>query len=345
MDARWSPMLCEPAEAMPEDSGLWVLEPKYDGWRALMLIEPTGVIVVGGRNNKTYTGQVPYIEDGLRLALPPNTVLDGELIHPDGWGRVQSAMTTKGGLPGLTFVCFDVLQVNGNDLRALPWENRRQVLEMIDPWPAHSYLTPTGVADEATHIRMLELDMEGSVIKLRDSTYQSGRRSSSWRKLKAIASEDCQIIGFEDGKNGRSGEVGAIVVKLPSGVTTTASGMTDKVRADMLANPDNYIGKVVEITHNGVLDSGKLRHPRFKRMRDDRSPAPPPTPAAPKKARASSPRMRNYKAMGDAKLTLCVRELENQWGDAFHRASGDANYSVDEHLSAAREAARGRGLI
>jgi hypothetical protein len=55
--------------------------------------------------------------------------------------------------------------------------------------------------------------------------------------------------------------------------------------------------------------------------------------------------MRNYKAMGDAKLTLCVRELENQWGDAFHRASGDANYSVDEHLSAAREAARGRGLI
>jgi ATP-dependent DNA ligase len=344
MDARWKPMLCTPADLMPEDSDQWVLEPKFDGWRAIVVIEPTGVTLIGGRNGKTYTGQVPYIEDGLRLALPPNTVLDGELIHPTGWGAVQSAMTTKGGGPGLTFVCFDVLQVNGNDLRGLPWENRRQVLEMVDPWPAHAYLTPTGTATAETHIKMLDLGMEGSVVKRRASIYE-GRRSPSWLKLKAIASEDCQIIGFEDGKNGRSGEVGAIVVKLDSGVTTTASGMTDDMRKDMLANPDNYLGKIVEIVHNGVLDSGKLRHPRFKRLRDDRSPVPAPQKAAPAKRRASSPRMRNYKAMGDAKLRGCVAELNGRYGDAFNRAMNDTNFSADDHLAAAREAARAKGLI
>jgi ATP-dependent DNA ligase len=342
MDARWKPMLCTPADLMPEDSDQWVLEPKFDGWRAIVVIEPTGVTLIGGRNGKTYTGQVPYIEDGLRLALPPNTVLDGELIHPTGWGAVQSAMTTKGGGPGLTFVCFDVLQVNGNDLRGLLWENRRQVLEMVDPWPAHAYLTPTGTATAETHIKMLDLGMEGSVVKRRASIYE-GRRSPSWLKLKAIASEDCEIVGFEDGKNGRSGEVGAIVVRLPSGVETTASGMTDAERTDMQANPGNWLGKVVEIVHNGVLDSGKLRHPRYKRLREDRTPVAP--PKKPPTSRRGSARMRNYKAMGDAKLRGCIAELGGQYGDAFNRAMNDTNFSADDHLAAAREAARAKGLI
>jgi ATP-dependent DNA ligase len=344
MDARWSPMLCEPADTMPDDPESWVLEPKYDGWRALMLIEPTGVTVIGGRNNKTYTGQVPYIEAALRAALPANTVLDGELMHPAGWGSVQSAMTTKGGLPGLTFVAFDVLQVNGRDLRRLSYDHRRDVLEMIE-WPEHTYLTPTGVADEATHVRMLDLGMEGSVVKRRDGAYMGGRRSSMWRKLKAIASEDCEIIGWEEGKNGRSGEIGALIVRLPSGVQTTVSGMTDKVRAEMLADWPAYEGQIVEVVHNGVMDSGKLRHPRYKRLRTDRTPVRATPKPANGKPRSGGSRMRNYKAMGDAKLLGCIRELENRTGDAYHRAQGDPNFSLDQHIAAARQAALSKGLI
>jgi ATP-dependent DNA ligase len=344
MDARWKPMLCKEADVMPEDGDPWVLEPKYDGWRAVIVIEPTGVVVYGGRNGNRYTGQVPYIEEALRGALPVNTVLDGELTHPSGWGAVQSAMTTKGGATGLTFIAFDVLQINDSDVRGLEWTNRRELLEMI-PWPGHTYLTPTGVASAETHVRMLDLGMEGSVIKRRNSAYQSGQRTGTWVKLKAIASEDCEIVGFEDGKNGRSGEVGAIVVRLPSGVETTASGMTDKLRAEMKADPDKFLGKIVEVAHNGVMDSGKLRHPRFKRMRDDRSPAPAPKPVTTSSRRGGGSRMRNYKAMGDAKLLGCIRELDARSGDAYQRAQGDANFSVDQHLAAARNAALGKGLI
>lgn len=347
MDARWKPMLCETADAMPQYPESWIIEPKFDGWRTLVVIEPAGVTVIGGRNEKTYSGKVPYIEAALAGALPPGTVVDGELIHPDGWGGVQSAMTTSGAhAPGarsaaLTLVVFDVLQINGRDVRALPWENRHQLLEMVD-WPAHTCMAPSGPATEGAHVRMLDLGMEGSVIKLRDSRYESGRRSRSWQKLKAIASEDCRIVGFEDGKGGRTGEIGAIVVELPSGVRTTASGMTDKVRADMLANwSTKYLGQVVEIAHNGEMSSGKLRHPRFKRMRDDRSPTPAPRPASSGRAK----RMRNYKAMGDAKLLDCIRELEEQrFGAAHDRALDDDNYSVAEHLAAAHDAARAKGL-
>jgi ATP-dependent DNA ligase len=262
MDARWKPMLCEPAEAMPTSPDGWVLEPKFDGWRAIVHLGDNGVVLYGGRNGNSYSGQVPYIEQALADNLPPNTVLDGELI------------------------------------------------------------------------------------KRRDGAYMSGRRSPLWRKLKAIASEDCVIVGWEPGKNGRSGELGALIVELPSGVQTTVSGMTDKVRTDMLVDWAKYDGQIVEVAHNGVLDSGKLRHPRYKRLRTDRTPAPTvtPKPADAKSKRPGSPRMRNYKAMKD-KLRGVLGELEGRYGDAYQRAVNDPNFSYDEHLTAAREAARAKGLI
>src|SRR4051812_14507975 len=96
-DARWKPMLATAAEAFPTDLQWWVLEPKWDGWRTLVFIEATGVTVVGGRNNNTYTGKGPYIEQALAGTFPAGTVLDGELCGIDGrgWGSVQSVMTGK----------------------------------------------------------------------------------------------------------------------------------------------------------------------------------------------------------------------------------------------------------
>jgi ATP-dependent DNA ligase len=294
---------------------------------------------------------VPYVEQALADTFPADTVLDGELIAANGWGGVQSVMTSGGEhvpgalSPALTFVCFDVLFMNGNDIRTLPWENRRALLEMVRGWPANTYLTPSGEVSEAAHVKLIDMGMEGSMLKLRTATYASGRRSQAWRKLKAIATEDCTIVGFEDGKNGRAGEVGAIVVELPSGVTTTASGMTDKERADMLAQPEKYLGKMVEIAHNGIMASGKPRHPRFKRMRDDRSPAPAPKPAAPPRRRAtrSGPWMRNYKAMGDQKLLGCVRELAFASGDAYQRCI-DHGADHRAHYKVAADEAMSRGL-
>lgn len=342
-------MLATAADEMPADLTEWVLEPKWDGWRTLVVIEPAGVTVIGGRNNNTYSGKVPYIESALAGALPAGTVLDGELVSlSNGWGHVQSTMTGKfahrptAADPALTFVAFDVLQVKGNLLTSVGWEHRRDVLEMID-WPEYTYLTPNGQASLEAHLKMLAQGMEGSMLKRRTSVYQGGQRVPTWLKLKAIATEDARIVGYEHGKNGRSGEIGALVIELDSGVQTTVSGMTDKLRADMLANWSNYDGEVVEIAHNGIMDSGKPRHPRYKRLRSDKSPAP-----APKRpssgSRAPAKRMRNYKAMGDEKLRNCLHDLANASGDAYRRANDDPNYTAREHYDAAVSAAGERSM-
>jgi ATP-dependent DNA ligase len=351
MDPRLAPMLASPSDEMPADLDQWRLEPKFDGWRGVIHVLETGVHIYGGRNGSDYSGKLPYITDALATVLPVGTALDGEIVGANGWGDVQGTMTRGAGAhkpsaisPALTFVCFDVILLNGQDVRELPYENRRSLLELME-WPTHTYATPSSHASAQAHLAMLDAGMEGSVLKRIDSLYTSGIRSQAWRKLKAIDSEDCTIVGFEDGKNGRAGEVGAIVVELPSGVKTTASGMTDKVRKDMLDNPDKYLGKMVEIAHNGVLDSGKLRHPRFKRMRDDRAPAPAPAPKKPRAPRATGKSMRNYGAMGDAKLLTCIRELTFKNGDAYRRVeAGRYGGSYQDHLHNALNAAASRGL-
>jgi bifunctional non-homologous end joining protein LigD len=371
MDARFKPMLCTAADEIPNDAERYRLEPKFDGWRTVIHIDETGAAhTYGGRNGSDYSGKVPYITDGLRGVLPPGTVIDGELIGANGWGDVQGTMTRGVGphvpsaaAPALTLVAFDVLLLNGQDIRQLEWQNRRSLLELI-PWPEHTFLTPSGEATAEAHVRMLDMGMEGSVVKRIDSRYSSGSRSPLWRKLKAIASEDGEIVGFEPGEGKYAGMVGAIKVQYVAITSdgsgrsvhqTTASGMTDAVRKDMTDNPFDYVGKMVEIAHNGILPSGKLRHPRFKRMRDDRSPAPETAKdealaalrSGPKVRKARAPRsgpwMRNYGAMGDAKLQTCLRELAFKNGDAYQRVL-DKGGDLEQHRRVAREAALAKGL-
>lgn len=346
MDAALKPMLADTADGLPQNDVDWVLEPKFDGWRTVVLCNGSAAHVYGGRNGNEYTGKVPYLETALREALPSDTAIDGELICHAGFEGVGSIMRRNGPHvpsamdPALQLVVFDITRINGNDIRQLEWAQRRQLLELIE-WPAGIYASPTGEATEAAHLKMLDLGMEGSMLKHREGRYSSGTRSNVWQKLKAIASEDCTIIGWEESKT-QAGRVGALEVKLASGVkTTVGSGLTDKMKDDILANFEaNYLGKTVEVTHNGVLKSGKLRHTRFGRMRDDRSPAP--APAAPRPKRKSSAagqkKMRAYNLMGKDKLLRAINELAIGSGDAYERVSQHAG-TVGEHLAEAKRVA------
>lgn len=343
MDPDLKPMLADVANGLPADPTDWVLEPKFDGWRTVVLCNGSSAHMWNGRNGNEYSGKLPYLEQALYEALPSNTALDGELIANGGFGAVGSTMRANGPhrpsalSPALQLVVFDVTRINGNDVRSIPWTQRRGLLEMM-PWPTNVYLAPTGEATEKAHLGMLDLGMEGSMLKRRDARYQSGVRSNVWQKLKAIASEDCVIVGWEESKT-QSGRVGALEVELASGVRTTAGGLTDKMKADILANFDaKYAGKMVEVTHNGVLASGKLRHPRFGRMRDDRS-APKPKPAPRASRGPSGPKMRNYKAMGREKLLGCINELMGGYGEATARVAQHSG-TVDDHIAEAKRVAR-----
>lgn len=89
--------------------------------------------------------------------------------------------------------------------------------------------------------------------------------------MKPEAECSATIIDFIPGQGEFEGLVGAIVVQLESGVITSASGFDLDTRVAMSSRPREYQGQVVEIAHNGLLESGKLRHPRFRRFRTDLS--------------------------------------------------------------------------
>jgi ATP-dependent DNA ligase len=354
MAAPFKPMLCHDAkDGLPTDASEWALEGKFDGWRTLVSINGD-VGLYGGRNGATYTGKVPYIEESLRAALPPDTLVDGELISASGTaGGVQTIMAAGGAhkpnafSPALTLVVFDVILLNGADVKALPYSNRRSLLEMIQ-WPTHTYLSPVGECSEANHQRMLELGLEGSVLKRRTSPYMPGARSRDWLKMKFVDSEDCEIIGFEQGEGASNQhQLGAFVVKLPTGVETTIKIPTKRDVEAVTADPDAFRGRIVEVAHNGVMASGKLRHPRFLRWREDRDKPQPAPKAKPKrKPRARQKSMRNYNAMGNDKLMACIAELNGGYGDAYQRVqTGQYAGDLTEHIVTATAVARVKGLL
>lgn len=346
MPAECAPMLCQSAKEVPEAHG-WTIEPKFDGWRAVALVTDDGVKLYGGRNGNEYTGQLPYVENEIAACVPAGTILDGEIIAPAGWGSVQSVMTsggahTPGALsPALNYVVFDVLQIRGADIRRTPLRSRRQILDMIE-WQAHVCTVPFGAASKQAHMRFLELGMEGSVCKLESAPYTNGR-STAWVKVKLVETIDCTVVGFKPGEGEFKGMVGALEVQLPDGTRTHASGMTKVERMDMTTRSEAWLNEVVEIEHNGVLTSGKVRHPRFLRKRDDRSPEPPkPTPKRPRAPR-SGPWMRNYGAMGAAKAGQSLRELRGGYGDAHQRCVQNGG-DLAAHIESCERRCRALGL-
>jgi ATP-dependent DNA ligase len=358
MDARYKPMLCATAEAVPD--GAWVIEGKLDGWRAITHVE-AGVVVYGGRNGKTYNGKVPYIEHELDTLMPNGTVLDGELIAGGGsgdMGAVSSAMTSgqahqpSAWSPALRYVIFDVLFAKGADVRSMPWAQRRELLELLvlDRGAEHLLISPYAEASQAKHLQMLELGLEGSVVKRADSQYTNGR-SHSWQKIKPQSTADAEVIGFKPGNGKFDGQVGALEIRmLDTGAETTAGGFDDATRADMTKNPSRWLGTVVEIEHHGIAKAtGKPRHPVYFRRRDDIDPdaAPPPEPKPKPKRRsagAGAKKMRAYNLMGPDKLLGALQELEGRYGDV-RATDGRHMGTYEDHLRACREAARSKNLI
>lgn len=180
---------------MPDDDR-WSIEPKLDGWRALVFRDEEQGVLLQARTGRLITAHFPDVADAA-LRLPPGTVLDGEIVVWHG-GRAdfaavqRRALTSEQHAPRLAaehpagYAAFDVLEAEGTDLRARPYAERRaRLLEVLDG------LAPSFRPVPATRDRMTALDwwerwtpelgVEGLMVKHVSGTYNGGARD--WRKV------------------------------------------------------------------------------------------------------------------------------------------------------------------
>ncbi|MBK8294632.1 MAG: hypothetical protein IPK93_07610 [Solirubrobacterales bacterium] len=189
------PMKAKLAEA-PSTSENWATEIKWDGVRAIAFVED-GVLRLQGRNLNDITQLFPEIGPLASVPGVEGTILDGELVAFDENGapdfqRIQKRLRQDGDQGrgqtarsyAATFVIFDLLQAEGEDLRPLPYKERRERLEALN-LTGRSWQTPDYVVVdiESTLEATAEQGLEGLVVKRLDSPYRGGRANHDWLKL------------------------------------------------------------------------------------------------------------------------------------------------------------------
>ncbi len=218
------PMLAKLSDELPAAGG-FLFEPKWDGFRALVFRSATGVYIQS-RDLRPLDRYFPELHDVLLERLPPGCVVDGEIViaGPKGLDfdalqlRLHPAASRVAKLAKESpsaFVAFDLLGVDGQDLRDRPQEERRQALERLFAGatpPVH--LTPM-TRDRAVAVEWLArfegAGLDGVIAKPIDGTYQPGKRAMI--KVKHARTADCVVAGFRWHKTGDD-KVGSLLLGL-----------------------------------------------------------------------------------------------------------------------------------
>jgi bifunctional non-homologous end joining protein LigD len=217
------PMLATLADPPLTGTSL-VFEPKYDGIRALIEIEPArprATVRVWSRLGNDKTSQFPSIVAALAsFGVTEPLVVDGEIValdlkgNPMGFQRLQGRIHLSDAKDveridreqPVAFIAFDVLREGNDDLRGLPLVERRKHLDRLF---GKSKSSTIRVSEQATgdgralHARAQTEGWEGLIVKEARSPYQSGRRSPSWRKLKLHHEQEFVVGGWTEPRNTR----------------------------------------------------------------------------------------------------------------------------------------------
>jgi len=241
-----------------------------------------------------------------------DAVLDGEIVLLDSTGRpdfvalaermhvrdVGRARQLASTMP-VNYMIFDILSANGTDVSSAPYVDRRQLLESVLPAAGTStrWAVPPQFFDgEATVDAAMELALEGVVAKRLASTYRPGARSPDWIKIKNEQTGDYVVGGWRPGRR----ELGALLVGAvsPAGLTyrgRVGGGISASAERDLLArlralpaSKSPFAGAlpredtngarwvrpelVVEVRYGSITRDGRLRFPRYVRLRPDKSP-------------------------------------------------------------------------
>lgn len=204
------PQLATAAENPPLQ-GTWLHEIKFDGYRTLVEIDGAETRMIT-RSGLDWTKRYAALAKAFSALPCRQAILDGEVVVPDDEGitrfaALQDALSAKAS-ERLVFYAFDLLYLDGYDLRQLPLQKRkdllRQLLEATDPRPATILFSDHIEGDGRPFFeRASEMNLEGIISKRADAKYEHGR-SRTWLKVKAQKTGDFVIGGYtpSDSNNG-----------------------------------------------------------------------------------------------------------------------------------------------
>ena len=175
------------------------MKSNFDGYRALAFKDGKDVRLVS-RNNKEFN--YSQLLDALKSLPAKHVVLDGEIATLDEKGRssfqlLQMFNSSEQRVP-LVYYVFDLLFLDGKDLRGAPLSARRPMLaEVLEKAPENIRLSDElrGSKDDLLRLAQ-QFGLEGLVAKRKNSVYESGRRSGAWVKYKITKAQEFVIGGY-----------------------------------------------------------------------------------------------------------------------------------------------------
>jgi bifunctional non-homologous end joining protein LigD len=298
--APYVPMLATLVEDVPTGTG-WLFEVKWDGYRATATVAEAEATLTSRRGNDL-TERFPGVAKQVGRAIKtPSCVLDGEVCALDEDGRASFSEMQKGGQT-LVYYVFDLLELEGEALLQLPLTERRARLEkLIDRRNETVRLSEAFDDGEALLAAAKEQKLEGIIAKRADSTYQPGKRTRDWLKVKTHGRQEFIIAGYTKGQGRRAGRLGSLILAVKRGdeleyVGNCGTGFTDEEIDKLLdllrplegSTPSFKVvpkmpkvkkGDVVWVTPKLVCEvefsewthDGRLRAPSYQGLREDKT--------------------------------------------------------------------------
>ncbi|CAH2400520.1 ATP-dependent DNA ligase [Mesorhizobium ventifaucium] len=183
----------------PLEGGDWIHEVKFDGYRSQIIIDEAGTRIFT-RNGMDWTAKYPDLVETAKGLVVESAIVDGEIIVPNETGladfaALRRAITRR--QHDLYFVAFDLLHFNGNDLRDMPLEHRREMLAGLIPSGTRIQFSQSLPGEAKAIFHLLDrAGLEGMVSKRCGSRYRSGR-SINWLKVKCYIVDEYELLGVE----------------------------------------------------------------------------------------------------------------------------------------------------
>ena len=287
----------------------WIYELKHDGYRLLAARE-RGTALLVTRNGNDYTTVFPEVARAVEALPLDGLILDGEVVVLNDDGRSSfERLQQRGGLSRpvdvrkvavehpATFFAFDLVAVEGFDVRPVPLLERKALLRRVLPAAgALKFSDHIEERGEEFYQSLEVMGLEGMVAKKADSPYRGGR-SANWVKIRVDNTDDFVVVGYSQPKGSRAGLGTLHLANYLDGTLTYAGtaggGFTAKQLDDFTealgsvgrkappfagpVPPTKGItwvepGMVVEIRFKEYTAEGLLRQPTFLRVREDKKP-------------------------------------------------------------------------